>query len=551
MLAIESIANGTTNDSISTDLCITSIEMIDNSSIRVWFSKPIVNGDITTNFTLTGLVNKSVIMTQYEIEDINGVDTDSRRGIRLYFESDFIPGQWTLTINSFIGNDNSILSTLGDETSLNGTPTIIFDLIDRSETNSDIIESNTCGKYIPKIIRKKKNFSAIIDAIDSGDISIQNQLRDTFDQMFLTSSTDNFLTTRAHDIGIDRPYKVGMPDEDFRKLTTNVVNEKLTFNSILNILESVYGQDSVSAYIESIKKEPYEIYNNGTLDILIDGKDQVHFVAETENFTIPLRATALEVASFLNYFFIKNDIKAFALAKNYKLRIYSKTRGNRSSISINGGSLQPSLQLGNPIGTFGPITIESNTWTLSNPRTGIVRFTENIPFLNITPIKIGDYVTIIGSEFPEVLRGDHEIVGINYYYSGFLPIYWFEIESDFIVPINTIQNLSISTTEGNSKGGYNVAFGWTNPTVLSPLTQLRLVIKKDTIPTNYNDSAYLIEDMPGGGYDFNSTSGASQSITRTVSGKGNWTVCIMFIESTGTVQEQLVYGKNLAAFNIV
>jgi hypothetical protein len=556
MLAIESIANDTLTEGINTNLCITSVDIIDNKTIRLWFSKPIINGDVITNFNATGIVNKTVVMTQYEIEYINGSPVDSRRGIRLYFDSDFIVGQWTINIISFLDRGTSILSHLGGETqALPIFSSIILDLIDRTETNLDTVDENSCRNFIPKKINFKKNYDGMIAGIDAGDKLIQEQVRETFDQMSLASATESFLTTRAHDVGIDRPYKIGMNDSKFRKLSVDVINDKLTSNALLNVLETIYGIDSVSSYVESIIKEPYEIYNSGTLDLLIDGKDNVHFIANTEDFTVPLRATADELACNLNLFFNKNNIKAFSSTKNSKLRIYSKTKGNRSSIKITGGTLQPSVQLEGPaVDTFTPITPISSwdrNWVLSNPRVGIVRFADQNSVLDIRTIQVNDYVTIIGSEFPEDLRGCFKIIDVSYELDSGSPVYWFEIESDYIVStVNTVQNLLCLESFSTPTGGYYIRFSWTNPTVSTPLTQLRLIIKKDTPPSNYNDSAYLIEDMPGGTYDFNSNSGATQSITRTVPSKGHWTITIMFIDSTGIIQEQVVYSKNYTVFEI-
>lgn len=430
MLSISSIANSNGVPGLGTDFLVASIEILDNTTLRVWFTRPVKNATTSTNFSIQGPASKTVIFAQYE--------TDTK-GVRVYLSSVLSVGQWTISFVS--GGTGTLLSNDTDSATLPINTKVVFDLVDLS-TNDSISETVPLGEVarsIPKKFRDNSVYSGIISGIEAGDSIITEQARAAYDQYFLSSANEKYLTIRARDNGVVRPSKLGIDDELFRTLAINTINRKLTYSAMLSILEIMYGVDSVHAFSETGVAGPYVIFDQGTLDILIDGVQSFQFVSSWGDYQLPLRATAQELSSALNFEFQKNNVKAFSTVARGKVRIYSKTMGVGSSISIQGGTLQPSVQFDSPtFGSIGADVASVFTWTITNPRPHIVRLSPYpawlMEFSSYLKVKPNDYVTIIGSEFPEELRGSFLVVDVNLTYSApATPVEWFEIESEFII----------------------------------------------------------------------------------------------------------------------
>ena len=312
---------------------------------------------------------------------------------------------------------------------------IIFELVDKS-TNEILGNPAPLGdveKSIPKKYRVKKVISAIINSLDTSDSNIKDQARKAFDQLFIETASERFLTQKAADNGIIKPWKLGICDDKFRKLVIDVISKKLTQDAFLSVLETVYGTDSIHAYIETSIEGPYSVFDGTYIDLLIDGKQAFRLYTNWEDYQNPLQATPQEICSAFNFAFAKNSINAVAMVKDNKVRIYSKTKGIQSSVSITLGTLQPYLQFSDMVfDSIGINDLLSVDWTISVPRAGVVRFTPAtgtfVPFNTYSVLKIGDYVTIIGENFPAVLRGSYKIVDVNLTYDGSDLIQWFEIE---------------------------------------------------------------------------------------------------------------------------
>ena len=441
MLAIADFTSNNAIPTIGTDFLVTSISLVDDSTLEVWFTRPITNGDVPSNYTVTGPVAKAVDLVQYVAETRDdGVTYNTQRVVRIFFRKSFIPGQWTISFNSSL---STIKSNDADSLVLPTGTQIIFDIVDKSSQDSlgsGAFEGGV-SRFIPKNFRYGDVQSAIIAGLETGDQLVSSQTRAAFDQYSISSASGDFLTTRASDRGIQKPAKLGISDDDFRKLAITVANNKLTQDSMLSVLEIMYGKDSVRGYVESSFPGPYEIFDKASLELLIDGNQKFTFIANWGDYKNPLSIDVFEIVTALNFAFDKNGIKAQAEANQGKLRIYSKTKGLRSSISITGGTLQPYLQLDVPV--YGPITYFEpegmSPWVITNPAPGIVRFLVNFDeeiedIYNFFALHIGDYVTIIGSQFPLELRGSWPIVNVVFTHDDSnVFLQYFEIESSYIV----------------------------------------------------------------------------------------------------------------------
>jgi hypothetical protein len=428
MLSIDSTANSNGVPQLSTDFLVASIEIIDDQTLKVWLTRPFLNGTSVNNYTLSGPQSANIVLAQY--------DTDPR-AVRLYVDVPLAVGQWTIEFLS--GPPLSLISDDSDHETLSPNTQIVFDLVDKSSQGSvgtNLVEGSV-SKFIPRNLRDKSVWAAIIAGLEATDSIVSQQARLAFDQYFISTASGSYLDTKARDRGVQKPEKLGISDVDFRRLVIDVSNSKLTEDSLLSVLEMMYGSDSVRGYVETAIEGPFEVFDGAYLDVLIDGNQSYHFIAKWVDYEVPLRATCVELCSALNHAFDKNGIKAYSVIEKNKIRIYSKTKGLRSSVTVVGGTLQASLQFEEPVyGAITSIQHQSLDWEITNPSAGIVRFAPSTIVFDFTSpvLKIGDYVTIMGSNFPEELRGSWPITNISFIYSGITPLEWFEIASSYVVP---------------------------------------------------------------------------------------------------------------------
>jgi hypothetical protein len=425
MLAIQDVANSNGPATIGTDFLLSSIELVDDQTLLVWFTRNTTGATTTSNYTVTGPSARSVILAQQN--DLNGA--------RIYLDLPLTVGQWTLSVTSITSNDPDAL-TLPSDTK------VIFDLVDKSTQDTvgtNLVEAPV-SKFIPKEFRNKKVVGAIIAGLETGDAIVRDQTRLAFDQSFLSTASGKYLNTKASDRGVPKPTKLGLSDTQFRKLAIDITNSKLTNAALLSVLETMYGEDSVRAYVETEMSGPFQLFDQGYLDFFVDGKHSFRFVANISGYTTPTAVTSVELCNSLNFAFDKNSFPAHAIIKREKVRVYSNTTGIQSKISIKGGTLQPYVGFDLDVfeGTGSLNQLSSASWTLTNPRPGIVRFT----LVNPEPALPGvlafvtekDYVTVIGSEFPLPLRGSYNLVAVNWTQtSPTVRVQWFEIESSYVV----------------------------------------------------------------------------------------------------------------------
>jgi len=404
MLSIADFASTSGVPGLGTDFLVAAVNLIDNQSLTVWFTRPVSNGATATNYTISGPSTLSVALAQYQT---------NTKAVNLYFSAPLVAGQWTISFS------HNLVSNDPDALYLPTNTQVVFDLVDLSPQGTlgtNLVEGPV-SKFIPKEFRNKTVWSAIVAAIETGDDLVATQARLAFDQYFMSSASGEYLNKRAGDKGVDRPENLGISDNVFRGLAISLVNNKLTNDAFLSILETMYGSDAIRGCVESAVPGPFEIFDQADLDILFDGQYVFHFVANWVDYQNPLQAQPEEVVAALNFALDKQGINAYAIVTNTNtIKIYSNTKGVRSSVTITGGTLQPYLQFDTPIyGLYSSTDdILQQQWTITNPIPGTVRLTPNMAvyWFPIFYLRVGDYVTIIGSNFPTGLRGSWPITNI-------------------------------------------------------------------------------------------------------------------------------------------
>src|ERR1039457_294113 len=125
MLAITDTANSDRVPGLSTDCLVASIELLDDSSLRIWFTRPVLNGSITANYSVSGSSVKNVILAQYE--------TDIR-GVRIYLDAPLSIGQWVIQFRS--GPPGTLISNDSDHFILPSNTQVVIDMVDKSSQDS-------------------------------------------------------------------------------------------------------------------------------------------------------------------------------------------------------------------------------------------------------------------------------------------------------------------------------------------------------------------------------------------------------------------------------
>jgi hypothetical protein len=408
MLSIVDVANSDWPIGIGNPFTIGATALIEDQALKLWLTRPSTNANVALNYTVTGPEPRSVVLAQYETPSV----------VRLYFDQPLVGGQWTISTSTNIHSDDS------DNLSLSATT--VIDIAESLPLAEPIDQIGTVAGFLPKKIRNKRGTAELIAAFQAGDDLVNAQARFAAEQHNLSTATGKYLTTRAFDRGIEKPEKLGMSDEAFSKLAISLVNQRLTQPSLLRVLESMYGTDSVHAFVNS-KTGPFRVFDKGTIGFLVDGSVPLVYVLDISRFANPMEVSAKALAADINLFFA--DSRLFAEDHEGQVRVFSSTMGLQSKIAVTGGTLQPYLQFDTSIGDLATADVN---WEVTNPRPGIVRLQPDSWPYEFTKVRIGDYITIVGENFPLELRNSWRVVNTNYSYSGADLVQWLEIESDYI-----------------------------------------------------------------------------------------------------------------------
>lgn len=391
---------------------VVHLDLIQPRALRVWFNKQPASAAVANKYALDG--------TAPALAQIVTTLGTPYLAVDLYFSSDLSGTQHTLTIANTITVDGPSPAQY-----LPATEIVFSIAADLSEPNQ-LDPDNSIKSFLPRQFKNKTGWDALIYALQYGDELVGEQARETYKQLSIATATGESLTKKTKDQGVDRPSKVGLNDESFRQLAISVLNDKLTSQSILSVLEVLYGESSTHAYLESAWLAPFRVFEGADLLFKVDGKIESRFLVDTANFQNPLQVTAQELCAAMNAQFVSQEANCTAkvLTTTYgdKIRVFSNTRGSGSLIQCLGGTLQPNIGLNQSLHTevgqqltygyqTGPI------WDVTTPSTGITRFTVDYTSpgtTEVTNLRVGDIVVINGPQFDASLWGTHTIVNVGY-----------------------------------------------------------------------------------------------------------------------------------------
>ena len=342
MITIQSGSSSAGVPSIGTDFLVANVELLNSNSVRVWYTRPPVLGTNKANdshsYSIVGPGPLSITTASYVAARPLAID--------LFFDQDLTAGQYTLSFvnGSIVSNDSSALV-------LTSGTTYVFQVANANiPANTLDTDNNLTKKFMNPAFLGKKNWEALIASLENNRVKLSDTVTKIFDQIFISTASGKYLNTRSSDYGISHSSILGLPDDVARKLTITILNDKLTQNANLDLLEILYGTPAVKANITSAVSEPFRLFNGATLNLLIDGKYPVSIVFGWGDFVNALVATAEEVCFILNKVFNDFSLKAFASPYTDPetlltyVRIFSGTSGLRSSIAVTSGSAQNALQ---------------------------------------------------------------------------------------------------------------------------------------------------------------------------------------------------------------
>jgi hypothetical protein len=289
-------------------------------------------------------------------------------------------------------------------------------------------------KHLPMAFRGTA-WSAIIAALATGDRYNFDLARTVFDQLFLSSASGIYLDRRAGREGVERPAGVGMSDELFRRLAIEQSTGKLTYQSLIDVLEIFYGIDAVSASATTGVSEPFALEDGHTLTIR-DGRETLHVTFLEDDFREIDEASAVEVAAVINRACSLAKFPAWARAvvnpatNSLAVRVYSRQKGLGSQLTVVGGLAQNSLRFPTPVLAL-PVSTQVS---ITNPDQGVARFAVvNNASPLLSGVREGDTVNITANVFSSANRGSFTVKRVRVTWNGSSWTQWFEVENESVV----------------------------------------------------------------------------------------------------------------------
>lgn len=427
-------------------LSLQSVSVLSANRLRVFFSSDPLQFDASAgndglnpaNYSLVGPASVSIVGVSVVIGDTQALDIST---------SVVLPaGTWTLTVANIqtptlSGLVAPVSSTFQTSASANTTP-----LSAGAETDTAV---EIIRKHLSSAM-KGPNWDALIEGLAWGDTFNFENAKAAFNQLFKSSASEKYLDRLASNDGLSRPKDVGMSDELFRKLSIAITNNKLTHQSLREILEVFYGEDSTRAFVETELAEPFALNEGQVFDWMLDENQSFSVTFDSSAFTFIDQAQAIEIAAVLNK--AMSDVGSHGYAKSYedfltgqtKLRIYSGSVGLKSFARVTGGTAQPYLRFPDFLNVYGANDVvvgDGYSWFWTVPSQGVSKMTLTAATaslkVNLWDVQEGDYL-VVGVAVGMIPSGTYVIKDVAITTSGPNTIQSATIEGE-VSPQNIVQ----------------------------------------------------------------------------------------------------------------
>lgn len=206
----------------------------------------------------------------------------------------------------------------------------------------DKLTAHIPDEYQPTVNRV---WRAILEAIGTGDDTIEELIDNVKDQLFVETAEGNFLDRLGSNVGVERPSSVGMSDTDFRQLVPALSFAPKQIREVIwDLLEIFYKAGSVFTNISTTASEPYSLADGDTITFIVDETTEITVTFNASDFTDISAATALEVANAINKQAADTNLVAAeqfnGITGDRFVRSRTQTPGPTGSIQIAGGTAQ-------------------------------------------------------------------------------------------------------------------------------------------------------------------------------------------------------------------
>jgi hypothetical protein len=356
------------------------------------------------------------------------------------------------------------------------------------------------------------NWEALLYSISIGEQTTRDNAITAFAQLVMNSATGEFLNKKLNELNFaDRLWN---NDPALQKIGQILRNKKMLRQSFLEIIEAVYGTDTVSSYQRSNSTEPFSLKDGDTLRFSVTPTETVEVPFVASDFVDIAQATAMEAAVAINKYLSIRNIKAYAatyinptISTTYaQLVLYAKAIGFDGNIQITGGTAQTAFR-------FDTLVANSSgggQWTLTNTAQNTITYTLSAgsPPLNVGAIQVGNYVNVNLSAHAGNM-GSFQVVSINIAPNPPTPTYAFSI----INPVGVTE--TINEVSGNDLLFFNATTSRSTITVASvDINQVDVTIPPTAETLRGNGLAgYLNNNETLSISNFNSTNNTSAVFT--------------------------------------
>lgn len=197
-------------------------------------------------------------------------------------------------------------------------------------------------KNSPSVYKAQINpiINALYQAWAEGDDSVELDIRNTKDQLFVATAEGEFLDRLASSVGVSRPSEIGLLDEDFRQLIPNLSLKAKQVRSIFyDTMDVFWGPLFSRANITSSNFGPFDVSTGDKLVVIIDGILRQEVVALAGDIATDGAATAEEIAAIISRLpNATGSVIDDQLTGNSFVNIRTNTTGPRGSIQISSDS---------------------------------------------------------------------------------------------------------------------------------------------------------------------------------------------------------------------
>ena len=478
-------------------LSVRSVTPISASRIRLTFTQtPVrINSSGTTdslnpnNYILTGPASATVSSVDAVLADSLSVDLNTNTPL-LY-------GSWTVTVSNVQTGGGANLAP-----PYSGS----FTVAQQQTGLTAGAESEDAYTVIRKHFNAAldgPNWQALIHALATADEYVWTLAQRAFDQIFLSTAGGKYLRRIASDSGIQEYPGLGLSDDQFRELAIKLSTGRVTYISILEILESYYGPEALRAYADT-QSGPFALAAGQTLVFNFEGREYTYEVLSPE-FQLVNTATAQELAVSLTNFFGKKGLDAKASVKVDPstglsfVRVFSGALGLRSNLKIVGGTAQPFVGFDTYKNVYSGTVASGDSygWVYDLTSTGKTRLTYTWstaflkPKIDIESVVAGDYL-VIGTDtatqgWYTVESATYEWTGANLYKQTIVLTENIGFTGTIVQQSNSSYRFYTPTAHLVSNGSRTVVVSQSSPNVLDVQVPATASVNR-----NAGDAAYIV-----------------------------------------------------------